>query len=134
MTIFEAQRAEAQRAEFRAATAAWEAWNREDVRAMEARRCEHGGNGVIVCDGARHVTEDRHGRQINVSMDRLEARRGCDAEALSFLSDPTTSDWLRDALQEAMKRDPVDAALDASALLAVLSRRSADIARLYGRA
>lgn len=45
----------------------------------------------------------------------------------SILSDPATSDWLRAALDELDKRDPIDAAMDA-AILAKLAdlRMTAD--------
>ena len=38
----------------------------------------------------------------------------------TVLADPATSDWLRVALQAAIKRDPVDAANDAELLFATL--------------
>ena len=41
-------------------------------------------------------------------------------EADAVLSDPSTSFWLRTAVQEALARDPVDALNDALALAQVL--------------
>lgn len=40
------------------------------------------------------------------------------------LNDPSASHWLRDALQSAMKRDPVDAANDAEVLARLLDERA----------
>lgn len=48
-------------------------------------------------------------------LDRLIAER---------IQDPATSYWLREALQKAMARDPVDAARDASDLAELLLLRS----------
>jgi hypothetical protein len=43
------------------------------------------------------------------------------------LSDPTASHWLKDALQLALLRDPVDAANDAEFLAHLLARRCEQI-------
>ncbi len=40
-----------------------------------------------------------------------------------ILSDPCASNWLKDAVRAALKRDPVDAVNDAEALVEVLSDR-----------
>jgi hypothetical protein len=42
----------------------------------------------------------------------------------TVLADPSTSYWLRDALTAAMKRDPVDAFKDATALLELVRARA----------
>ena len=42
----------------------------------------------------------------------------------TILSDHAASNWLKDALQSAMARDPIDAANDAQALAAVLDNRA----------
>ena len=39
----------------------------------------------------------------------------------AILQSPTVSFWVKDALQSALKRDPVDAANDAEMLAAILS-------------
>ena len=44
--------------------------------------------------------------------------------AEAILASPGTSFWLRDALQAALPRDPVEAARDAQALAAVLASRA----------
>jgi len=41
-----------------------------------------------------------------------------------ILNDPAASDWLRQALQAALERDPVDAANDAEALAQILIARA----------
>lgn len=40
------------------------------------------------------------------------------------LSDPSTSNWLRSALESALPRDPVDAANDAERLAQILASRA----------
>ena len=55
--------------------------------------------------------------------------------AEQLLAAPSTSHWLKTALEESLKRDPVDAASDATALAAVLNARAeaklaGDMARL----
>lgn len=47
----------------------------------------------------------------------------CDEEAQSVISSPTTSHWLRQALELALTRDCVDAANDAEHLSDILVRR-----------
>jgi hypothetical protein len=42
-------------------------------------------------------------------------------------SDPSASNWLKNALRDALKRDPVDAANDAELLAVILSKRAMDI-------
>lgn len=41
-----------------------------------------------------------------------------------LLSDPAASHWLKDSLQRALQRDPVDCANEAEVLAAVLSQRA----------
>lgn len=41
----------------------------------------------------------------------------------AILNDPATSDWLKRSLEEALTRDPVDAADDAEQLAEVLASR-----------
>ncbi|ELQ8316839.1 hypothetical protein Q1Z72_00730 [Pseudomonas qingdaonensis] len=43
------------------------------------------------------------------------------------LASPATSTWLRNALTEALQRDPIDAANDAEALSELLSARCEDL-------
>jgi hypothetical protein len=50
----------------------------------------------------------------NIDMERTPA---------ALLRDPTTSDWLKAALQRALERDPVDALQDALALAGILEER-----------
>jgi hypothetical protein len=50
-----------------------------------------------------------------------------EAVVARIVADPCTSDWLRGALQAALRRDPVDAANDAEVLAKVLSARSREI-------
>jgi hypothetical protein len=45
--------------------------------------------------------------------------------ASKILQDPTASDWLKQAINTALYRDPVDAANDAEILLTLLSERAA---------
>lgn len=45
--------------------------------------------------------------------------------AQEILASPSSSSWLKDALQAALQRDPVDAANDAELLAAVLASRCA---------
>jgi hypothetical protein len=42
----------------------------------------------------------------------------------TVLGDPSASDWLKHTLIDAMRRDPVDAAVDAEILSQLLSRRA----------
>ncbi|MEP1933499.1 MAG: hypothetical protein ABJJ37_19675, partial [Roseibium sp.] len=42
------------------------------------------------------------------------------AKAEDLIADPSTSQWLRDALRTALSRDPADAANDAEILAAVV--------------
>ena len=44
-----------------------------------------------------------------------------------ILSDPAASSWLKNALQEALSRDPIDAANDAEVLAELLDRRCCEI-------
>jgi hypothetical protein len=48
---------------------------------------------------------------------------GYQAETRKVLADPTASYWLKDAIQSAMERDPVDAANDAKFLSNLLTAR-----------
>ncbi|QCT95411.1 hypothetical protein FEV13_00215 (plasmid) [Stutzerimonas degradans] len=48
------------------------------------------------------------------------------AEIQAVMSAPGTSHWLREALREALQRDPVDAANDAEALSDLLNRHCAE--------
>lgn len=41
----------------------------------------------------------------------------------AVLADPSTSNWVRDALEAALKRDPVDAANDSYILAQMLEKR-----------
>jgi hypothetical protein len=55
--------------------------------------------------------------------------------AEQLLASPSTSDWLKAALQEALRRDPIDSANDATVLAEVLNARAdaklaVDMARL----
>ena len=47
----------------------------------------------------------------------------------TILDDPGASDWLKEALRSALKRDPVDAANDAEVLATLLVYRAAKIMR-----
>lgn len=42
----------------------------------------------------------------------------------TIINDPSTSKWLREALESAMKRDPLDALYDAHMLFQALKERS----------
>ena len=44
-------------------------------------------------------------------------------EGEGLLDDPSASDWLKEALQSALERDPVDALNDALVLAATLEER-----------
>ena len=48
-------------------------------------------------------------------------------EALKVAEDPASSGWLKNALVEAINRDPVDAAGDAEVLSRILQQRAAAI-------
>lgn len=50
-----------------------------------------------------------------------------DSELQRLAQDPALSDWFRNALVEALKRDPVDAAQDAGMLALVLDRRASEL-------
>lgn len=50
-------------------------------------------------------------------------------EIHAVTTDPTASDWLRNALESALERDPVDAVNDAQFLLATLTARLDDLFR-----
>ena len=50
-------------------------------------------------------------------------------DALKITEDPAASDWLQNALVEAINRDPVDAAGDAEVLHRILKLRSAAVQR-----
>lgn len=52
-------------------------------------------------------------------------------DAQEILASPSASFWLKEALQAALQRDPVDAANDAELLASVLAKRCAG---LQGRA
>jgi hypothetical protein len=45
----------------------------------------------------------------------------------AILADPTASTWLKNAVQTALSRDPVDAANDAEILMGVLESRAARV-------
>lgn len=49
------------------------------------------------------------------------------------LASPATSTWLRNALTEALQRDPIDAANDAEALSELLSARCEDLLQKAAR-
>lgn len=56
-----------------------------------------------------------------------------DAEIMSLIEDPATSDWAREALRQAMQRDCVDAASEAAVIADVLERRAvAHLAAISG--
>ena len=48
-------------------------------------------------------------------------------DALKITEDPASSDWLKNALVEAINRDPVDAAGDAEVLNRILKLRAAAV-------
>lgn len=48
-------------------------------------------------------------------------------ELKSMASDPALSYWFKNALSEALKRDPVDAANDAGLLALVLEKRANEL-------
>lgn len=48
-------------------------------------------------------------------------------EIQTVLNDPSTSTWLRQALENALRRDPVDAARDAELCSIVLQRRADEL-------
>ena len=48
-------------------------------------------------------------------------------EAQVVLADPSTSFWLKSAIEAALTRDPVDALIDALVLAAVLDGRLRDV-------
>jgi hypothetical protein len=47
-----------------------------------------------------------------------------DAEIITLIEDPATSDWAREALRQALQRDCVDAASEAAVIADVLERRA----------
>lgn len=61
----------------------------------------------------------------------MESSEQIDAEIQNILSAPDATYWLKAALQAALARDCVDAAVDAELLARVLSRRCE--AKLEGR-
>jgi len=48
-------------------------------------------------------------------------------DALKITEDPASSDWLKNALVEAINRDPVDSAGDAEVLCRILKLRAAAV-------
>lgn len=50
----------------------------------------------------------------------------------AVMADPATSFWLKDALQRALQRDPVDAAQDAQVLANILSKRADQLLASHG--
>ena len=50
-----------------------------------------------------------------------------DEELKTMATDPALSFWFKNALTEALKRDPVDAANDAGLLAIVLDKRAAEM-------
>lgn len=50
-----------------------------------------------------------------------------DNELMSMASDPALSYWFKNALTEALKRDPVDAANDAGLLALLLEKRANEL-------
>jgi len=57
-------------------------------------------------------------------MPRLVDTKAWFQRALRLTEDPAASDWLKEALMNAINRDPVDAANDAQVLYEILSQRS----------
>lgn len=55
-----------------------------------------------------------------------------DADLKTMLNDPAHSHWFKNALTEALKRDPVDAANDAGLLALVLDKRAAEVLAAAG--
>lgn len=55
----------------------------------------------------------------------IQTETGAAPGVHEILASPSTSFWLKDALQGALQRDPVDAANDAEVLAAVLAKRCA---------
>ena len=55
-----------------------------------------------------------------------------DDELKTMAADPALSYWFKCALTEALKRDPVDAANDASLLALVLDKRAALLVSIAG--
>ena len=55
-----------------------------------------------------------------------------DEELMMMASDPAHSYWFSNALREALKRDPVDAANDAGLLSLVLDKRAAELLAAAG--
>ncbi len=49
--------------------------------------------------------------------------------AYAVMTDPAASDWLKNALESAIERDPVDAVNDAQFLLITLTARLDDLIR-----
>jgi hypothetical protein len=62
-------------------------------------------------------------------MARLKDRTAWFHKALKIAEDPTTSAWLKNALMEAINRDPADAAEDAEVLSGILQLRAAAVQR-----
>ena len=57
----------------------------------------------------------------------LESKAAADAYIEEIKNDPSCNDWLLSALDQALKRDPVDAANDAEALSMILQMRASAI-------
>lgn len=55
-----------------------------------------------------------------------------DEQLMMMVNDPALSCWFRNALVEALKRDPVDAANDAGLLAIVLDKRAAELLAAAG--
>lgn len=55
-----------------------------------------------------------------------------DADLMTMLNDPAHSYWFKNALTEALKRDPVDAANDAGLLAIVLDKRADELLAAAG--
>ena len=55
-----------------------------------------------------------------------------DTELQKMANDPALSHWFKNALLEALKRDPVDAANDAGLLALVLDKRAAELVSIAG--
>lgn len=60
-------------------------------------------------------------------MPRLKDRNVWFQKALKVAEDPAASDWLKNALVEAINRDPVDAAGDSEVLCKILQLRAAAV-------
>jgi tRNA U34 5-methylaminomethyl-2-thiouridine-forming methyltransferase MnmC len=65
-------------------------------------------------------------------MPRLKDPNAWFQKALKVAQDPVASDWLKNALVEAINRDPVDAANDAEILCRILLLRAAAVVQKSG--